>query len=63
MPLTGAFTWVDKRDQVKVSIPLKGVAPSIVDILGKQLNGFLIALLTLLQVTTSTLKVTESSAI
>ena len=35
MVLKGEDQWTEKRDQVKVSIPLKGVAPSKVDIFGK----------------------------
>lgn len=32
MPINGKYTWVDKKDQIRISVPLKGVAPSKVDI-------------------------------
>lgn len=32
MPLTGTYEWVDRNDTVVVTIPLKGVSPSKVDI-------------------------------
>ena len=34
MPLKGVYTWQDKKDSIKVSIPLKGASPSTVDIFG-----------------------------
>mmetsp|Transcript_4614 Transcript_4614/g.4636 ORF Transcript_4614/g.4636 Transcript_4614/m.4636 type:complete len:179 (+) Transcript_4614:27-563(+) len=33
MPVSGSYNWYDKRDQIIVEIPLKGVSPSKVDIL------------------------------
>ncbi len=36
MPLKGDFSWSEKKDQVKVLIPLKGVSASKVDIFGKE---------------------------
>lgn len=33
MPIAGNYSWNDKKDQVKIIIPLKGVSPTIVDIL------------------------------
>ncbi len=35
MPLKGEYSWTEKRDQIKVIIPLKGVSASKVDIFGK----------------------------
>jgi hypothetical protein len=35
MPLQGNYNWSDKRDHLIVEIPLKGVSPSKVDILGQ----------------------------
>jgi hypothetical protein len=40
MPLKGEYTWTEKKDQLKISIPLKGVAPSKVDIFGNFLCFF-----------------------
>jgi hypothetical protein len=34
MPLKGEYTWSEKKDQVKLVIPLKGVSASKVDIFG-----------------------------
>ena len=32
MPVSGTYDWLEKSDQVKISIPLKGASPSSVDI-------------------------------
>jgi len=32
MPLVGIYTWTEKKDSIKCSIPLKGISPSKVDI-------------------------------
>jgi hypothetical protein len=34
MPLSGTYEWTQKKDQLQLQIPLKGVAPSKVDIIG-----------------------------
>jgi hypothetical protein len=34
MPLIGEYTWTEKKDLLKVHIPLKGVSISKVDIFG-----------------------------
>ena len=34
MPLTGHFDWEEKKDHFVVKVPLKGVAPSKVDVFG-----------------------------
>lgn len=32
MPVSGSYEWLEKSDQVKISVPLRGVSPSSVDI-------------------------------
>ena len=32
MPITGEYSWSEKKDRVLVSVPLKGTSPSKVDI-------------------------------
>lgn len=36
MPLTGHFEWEEKKDHFVVKVPLKGVAPSKVDVFGNR---------------------------
>lgn len=40
MPLKGQFEWDEKKDHFVLRIPLKGVAPSKVDVFGKLLCPF-----------------------
>jgi hypothetical protein len=35
MPIKGNYTWTEKKDSLKIAIPLKGVSPNKVDIFGK----------------------------
>ena len=34
MPIAGSYEWSQKKEQVKIKLPLKGVSPTKVDILG-----------------------------
>ena len=34
MPIKGIYEWTEKKDQLQLQIPLKGVAPAKVDIIG-----------------------------
>jgi hypothetical protein len=34
MPISGTYEWSEKKDQLILQIPLKGVNPSKVDIFG-----------------------------
>ena len=38
MPLKGEYSWGQRKDQIRVTIPLKGTAPSKVDIFGKHVH-------------------------
>lgn len=35
MPISATYQWKDSYDSLAIEVPLKGVAPSKVDILGK----------------------------
>lgn len=35
MPISANYSWSEKKDSIKLSIPLKGVSPTKVDIFGK----------------------------
>ena len=34
MPITANYTWTEKKDTIKVAVPLKGVSANKADVLG-----------------------------
>lgn len=40
MPIKADYTWTEKKDTVKVVIPLKGVSANKVDVLGEDSSFF-----------------------
>lgn len=40
MPIKADYTWTEKKDTVKVVIPLKGVSASKVDVFGRSLHTY-----------------------
>lgn len=59
MPIKADYTWNEKKDSVKILIPLKGVSPAKVDILGKFIiyYSYLMYLMLFIIVSGRTLKV------
>jgi hypothetical protein len=39
MPISAQYTWNEKKELIKVCIPLKGISPAKVDIIGRVMRG------------------------